>query len=109
MSLKPPIIAQDQLVEQTQHMSQQKDQLENSLDLLQHKLEQIEHSIGENDHLKTKVKELMDQSLGMFQTEWKRRFEFYPEIRLKVLEKTVALVAPAAAPGAAAPGVAPKK
>ena len=94
MSLKPPIITQDQLVEQVLHMGQQKQQLENTLALLQNKLKMIEHSLGENDQLKEKIKDLMAQSFGLFQEEWKRRTEFYPEIRLKVLEKNLALIAP---------------
>jgi chaperonin cofactor prefoldin len=94
MSLKPPVITQDQLIEQIQHMDQQKQQLDNSLGLLQHKLQMIEKSLGENDQLKHKVHELMEASLTHFQTEWKRRTEFYPEVRLKILEKAVALIAP---------------
>ena len=94
MSLKPPVITQDQLIEQVQHMDQQKQQLDHTLSLLQHKLQMIEKSLGENDQLKHKVQELMEVSLNLFQEEWKRRTEFYPEVRLKILEKTVDLLAP---------------
>lgn len=94
MSLKPPIITQDQLMEQVQHMDQQKQQLESSLSLLRHKLELIEKSVGENDHLRAKVQELMNLSYQNFEAEWKRRTEYYPEIRLKILEKAIDLLAP---------------
>jgi len=99
MSLKPQVIPQTQLVDQVQQMDQQKRQLENSLDLLQNRLKMIESSLGENDRLRSQVTELADQSLGFFQEEWKRRTEFYPEIRLKELEKLLALIAPPAPKG----------
>jgi|GEM_PF-2515763 len=99
MSLKPQIIPQTHLVDQVQQMDQQKRQLENALDLLQNRLKMIESSLGENDRLRSQVQELADQSLGHFQEEWKRRTEFYPEIRLKELEKLLALIAPPAPKG----------
>ena len=96
MSLKPPVITQEQLIEQVQHLTQQTQQIETNLELLQHKLKQIEHSIGENDTLKHKIEGLTLQSIQLFEIEWKRRAEYYPEIRLKVIEKARDLIAPAA-------------
>ena len=98
MSLKPVVITMEQLSEQLLNMSQQEKQLKSSLDLIKHKLHQVEHSLAENDNLRAKIHELMHQSFVHFNTEWKRRTEFYPDIRLRILEKAVDMIAPPTAP-----------
>ncbi len=94
MSVKPTLISQDAVVEQVKLLQTQKEEMETQLDQLEIKLKHIEASIAENDSLKTKNKQLLEQSVALFQEEWKRCADYFPEIRLKVLSSSADLVAP---------------
>ncbi len=94
MSQIPEIITPEQVAEQTHAMMQQKDQLESQIRDLSHRLKQIESSLAEAEGLKHKIQEQIKISVDHVNTEWKRKSEYYPEIRLKILEKTLELVAP---------------
>ena len=94
MSVVPLIIPQAQVIEQIKGLTAQKDQLNARLRQSEEKLRLIEHSLNENDALKAKVGELLDQSLGFFQEEWKRKSDYYPDIRAQSLLKLVELIIP---------------
>ena len=93
MSSKPTMITQDQVAELLEAMKPQRDQLASAVEQLEHRVHQIENSLKENEQLKAQVKELIHLSTTHFYTEWKRKSDFFPEIRFSILQKTVDLVA----------------
>ena len=94
MSYSPSVTAQAQDNEQNKGLTSQKDQLNARLRQSEEKLRLIEASLNENDALKAKVRELLDQSLGFFQEEWKRKSDYFPDIRTQSLLKLVELISP---------------
>jgi SMC interacting uncharacterized protein involved in chromosome segregation len=94
MSVKPSVISQEAVVEQVKLLQAQKADLEVQLDQLQIKLKNIEASIAENDDLRSKNKTMLEQCFSQFDEEWKRRAEYFPDIRLNVLNAASTLVAP---------------
>ena len=94
MSIKAEVIPQDTVVNQVKEMQIQKDALEIQADVLSRKLEQIKASLAENEDLRNKNKDLLDQVLKQFDEEWSRRAEYFPDVRLSVLTASAALNAP---------------
>ena len=94
MSFSPPIIPQAQVIEQIKGLTTQQDHLLSQIRLAEEKLRLIQASLSENEALKARIHELMDQSLGFFQEEWMRKSEYFPDIRMLSLMKAVELVAP---------------
>ncbi len=88
---KPEIITQEKLIEEMSALKVQKADLTAQLHQLEHKLQHIESALAESEHLKKKTKELLSQSLENFAEEWKRKSEYFPDTRLKGLEKIIAL------------------
>ena len=95
MTLKPNVITQEQVVEQMLALVPQKQALDSTLAQLEKRIHLIENSLKENDQPRTQVKELIHISLEHFNVEWKRKSDFFPEIRLAILQKTLELAAPA--------------
>lgn len=95
MSVEAPILPQAKVIEQVKGLHEQKNQLQTHLTQIEDKLRMIEMSLSENDNLKKKVKELLAASHAHFMEEWKRRIEFYPDIRLASLQKLIEINAPA--------------
>ena len=58
----------------------------------------IDTIIKENEILKKQAHELMTASMSQFELEWKRKGEYFPDIRLNILQKTVDLLANAPPP-----------
>jgi ABC-type branched-subunit amino acid transport system ATPase component len=94
MSIKPPLIDQEAVVEQVKLLKIQKSQMEVELEQLENKLRSIEASLAENDRLRTRNQTLLDQVMTNFDEEWKRRAEFFPDLHRRVLEAAASLVAP---------------
>jgi DNA repair exonuclease SbcCD ATPase subunit len=94
MSAKPDLVPQETIVEQVKGLLEQKHKLTTEIQQLQHRLELLNLSINENDHLKERVQHLTTESLSLFEEEWKRRAEYYPDIWLAVLEAAVTVVQP---------------
>jgi hypothetical protein len=93
MSLKPPPLPTEQVAEQAHALQQQQAQLEQQRDVLENRLQSIESSLGENENLRKQVEVLMAESLSHSQEEWKRKSEYYPDIRLQILQKALELLA----------------
>ena len=94
MSMRPEMITTEQVAEQIQALQQQKTHLDDQVKQLDHKIKLIENSIRENDVLKKKIHEQLAISYTHFQTEWKRKTEYFPEIRLNFLQRTLELLSP---------------
>ncbi len=94
MTAKSEIIPQEAVVDQVKTLSKQKDELEVHAEVLERKLEAIQASISENDELRNQNAALMEQTLKLFEDEWGRRAQFYPDIRLEILTVSAALNAP---------------
>ena len=94
MNIKAEIIPQDTVVNQVKELLVQKDGLDIQEDVLSRKLEQIKASLAENEDLRNKNKELLEQVLKQFAEEDQRKAEFYPDLRLAVLTVSAALNAP---------------
>ena len=95
MSIKATPVNQDLVVEQAKSLGDQKAKLEIQAEVLERKLEMIKASLAENEELRTKNKELLQEVMKQFEIEWTRRAEFYPNIRLGILTSAAALNAPA--------------
>jgi len=94
MSIKADITPQETVVDQVKTLLQQKSELDIQVDVLERKLEAIKASLAENEDFKTKNKELLETMMKLFDEEWNRRGEFYPDIRLEILTASAALNAP---------------
>jgi hypothetical protein len=94
LNIKAEIIPQDTIVNQVKELLVQKDGLDIQEDVLSRKLEQIKASLAENEDLRNKNKELLEQVLKQFSEEEQRKAEFHPDIRLAVLTVSAALNAP---------------
>lgn len=94
MSLKPTVITAAQVAEQTQKLTKTTWEMTLTVRQLEKRLAAIERSLAENDHLKAAVLKMRDESLGLFQTEWRKRKEFYPDVRLAIVTKVVELLTP---------------
>ena len=94
MTFTAPVLPQDKVIEQVKGLSQQRNQLKSQLAQLEAKLQSIESSLGENDQLKAKVHELLTASYKNYEEEWKRHFEYFPEIHLRAVNDMVAILKP---------------
>jgi hypothetical protein len=94
VNIKAEVVPQDTVVNQVKELQTQKSGLDTQAEVLERKLEQIKASLAENDDLRTKNKELLDQVLKQFEEESLRKAEYYPDIRLAVLTASAALNAP---------------
>jgi hypothetical protein len=94
VNIKAEIIPQDTVVNQVKELLVQKDGLDIQADVLARKLEQIKASLAENEDLRKKNTELLEQVLKQFEEESLRRAEFHPDIRLAILTSSAALNAP---------------
>ncbi len=89
-----PVLPQEKVVEQVKGLGQQRDQLRIQLEQMEYRLKSIETSLAENDQLRAKVRELLVASNKLFEDEWSRHFEFFPDIHLRAVEDMVNLLAP---------------
>jgi hypothetical protein len=94
MSTQPDTIPQEQVIEQVKLLTEQKQKLSNHIEQLELKGEQLEASLSENGNLAERVKALSNESLALFDEEWKRRTAFYPDIHVASLEQTLLIVQP---------------
>ncbi len=94
MSIKAEIVPQDTVIEQVKTLSLQNNGLETETEVMERKLEAIKASLAENESLKKTNQELLEQVLRLFDEEWMRRAEFFPDIRLEILTSSAALNAP---------------
>jgi hypothetical protein len=93
MNFKPDIVAQPLVVEQVKGLIEQKHKLSVQVEQLEHRLKLIESSLSENDQMSERVKVLVAESLSLFEEEWKRKSEFYPDLWLASLEQALVQVA----------------
>jgi septal ring factor EnvC (AmiA/AmiB activator) len=94
MSIKAEVVSLETIATQTKELQAQKASLETKVDVLDRKIENIKASLAENEDLKKKNQELLEQVLKLFDEEWSRRAEYYPDIRLSILTSSAALNAP---------------
>jgi hypothetical protein len=94
MSLKPDAVTQAQVIDQVKGLGEQKYKIEVQIELMEKRLKLIEASLAENDTLAERVKTLLAESLSLFEDEWKRKTEFYPDIRLASMEQALIAIQP---------------
>ena len=94
MTFKPEIVPQTQVVEEIRGLTDQREKLRVQAEQLEHKLKLVEASLAENDHLAVRVKELMAESLALFEDEQKRKSEYYPDLWLSAMEQALIAVVP---------------
>ena len=94
MSLMPKITLTEELTVQIQALQIKKSELILARDEIVERLRAIELVNKENAALTAKTKEQVSQSIDLYLEEWKKIPEFYPEVRLGVLQKTLELVTP---------------
>lgn len=94
MSMKPAIITAAQVSEQTNKLTKSVWELTLTVRQLEKRLAAIERSLAENDQLRATVLKMRDESLALFQAEWRKRKEFYPDIRLNIITKAAELLTP---------------
>ena len=93
MSVKAILITQESVVDQVKQLETQKREMELELEQLGNKLRSIEASLAENEQLRTKNQDLLNQTLQNFEEEWNRRSSHFPDIHRKILESAATLVA----------------
>jgi hypothetical protein len=79
----------EQIAALSLELEKKKQALESSIVALRDKAHRIEVSLKENELIRQQAQELLNESLGYFQTEWTRKSEFYPEIRASILQKAI--------------------
>jgi hypothetical protein len=94
MSVKPDTVTQAQVIDQVKGLGAQKYKLEVQIELMEKRLKLIEASLAENDTLAERVKTLLAESLSLFEDEWNRKTEFYPDIRLASMEQALIAIQP---------------
>jgi len=94
MSIKPPVILTEQLAGLVQGLLLKKDELTLTRDEIAARLATIEQVISENAALAQKTKEQVAESVDLFLEEWKKVKEYYPEVRLGILQRTLEMVTP---------------
>lgn len=92
--LKPPPFTQEQLAEQILTMRNQKNQLTVSVTQLNQQLHKIQTALKENDLFRTKIATQIAESNSNFTEEFKRKSDFFPEIRLQMILKATEAFAP---------------
>ena len=94
MSIKTETIATEDVITQTLALQVRKNELTLTRDEVAARLNTIEQVINENELLQTKTKEQVAESVDLYLDEWEKMKEFYPEIRLGILQKTLELLSP---------------
>ena len=94
MSLKPNVITQEELILQVKELKTLQTQLQYQLDQTQQKADSLKQSLQENEQIQKQLKTLMSESFQHFKEEWKRKSDFYPDIRFHILEQAVEALAP---------------
>ena len=107
MTMKPKVILTEEVIAQMQEYEQKQNDLELKLEEEQRKFEQIQQVLQENAILETKAKALINEYISLHFSLWGKNKEFYPEIRLGVVQKALELIGSANAEAAAADGAAP--
>ncbi len=91
---KPDVLTAQQVLDQAHELQKQKEILTLTLDQIHYRLKVIESSLIENDQLKKQVKVQLDESLELFDLEWKRKSEFYPDLHIIILQNAVDQLTP---------------
>jgi hypothetical protein len=94
MSLKPKITLTEELNTQTLALKVRKDELTLTRDEVLARLNSIEQVLKENEILVAKTHEQVTESVNMYLEEWIKMREYYPEVRLGILQKTLEFVMP---------------
>ncbi len=94
MSFKPETIATEDVITHTLALQVRKNELTLTRDEVAARLNTIEQVINENELLQAKTKEQVAESVDLYLDEWEKMKEFYPEIRLGILQKTLELLSP---------------
>ena len=58
------------------------------------RIDLIKASLTENDHLIERVQELSLERRSLFEEEWKRRANYFPDLHLAALEQMMIIVQP---------------
>ena len=95
MSLKPKIIATEELNSAMLTLQVRKEELTLTRDEALARLNSIEQVLKENKILEAKTHEQVSESVNLYLEEWIKMREFYPEVRLGILQKTLDFVMPA--------------
>lgn len=94
MSFKSNVIVTEEVLKQTQELQAKKDELTLTRNEKAARLATIEHVMKENELLEAKAKEQMLESVDLFLEQWAKMKEYYPEVRLGILQKTLELATP---------------
>ena len=94
MSLKPDIVAQALVIDQVKGLIEQKYKIEVQIGQMEKRLKLIESSLAENDTLTERMHALLAESLSLFEDEWSRRSEYYPDIWLASMEQALITIQP---------------
>lgn len=92
MSFKPKIIVSEEVITLLPPLYAKKDELTIARDQISERLATIEMVIKENEVLEAKTKEQVSESVNIFLEEWKKSKEYYPEVRLGVLQKALEFI-----------------
>lgn len=96
MSLKPEIITMEIVAAEMPGLESRKKELTLLRDEALNRFKTIEKVVNENKAFEGKSKEQVDESVSLLLEEWIKMREYYPEVRLAMLQKISAFVAPAA-------------
>ena len=91
---KQPILSFEQIEDLRQNLLQQKDQVLITVGQLQGYLDKVQTAIRENDQLRVKSTQLMSESYTLFLEEWKRKSEYFPDLRYQIILKAAESVEP---------------
>jgi len=94
MSFKPKVIVTEEVITLLPPLYAKKDELTIARDQIAERLATIEMVIKENEVLEAKTKELVAESVNLFIEEMKKNIEYYPEVRLGVLQKSLEFITP---------------
>ena len=92
MSFKPKVIVTEEVVTLIPPLYARKDELTIARDQIANRLATIEMDIKETEVLEAKTKEQVSESVNLFMEEWKKSKEYYPEVRLGVLQKALEFI-----------------
>jgi hypothetical protein len=106
MSMKPKIILTEEVTSQIMEYESKRDQLTMKRTEIEDRFNMIQQVVQENAALEQKAKKLIEQYQELLEQESVKRKQYFPEIRLGILQKIVEFIGatpPADAAGGSAP------
>lgn len=103
MSMKPKIILTEEVTTQIQEFEIKRDQLANTRSEIEERFNTIQQVIQENASLEAKARKLIEEFTQLDEAENAKRKEYFPEIRLGILQKIVEFIGVPPPPEGSAP------